>query len=422
MNYIYIIQIRELLDTNIYKIGKTKQENLKRFNQYPKGSKLISQYDCFDCDIVEKNIIHMFKSKYVQRTEYGVEYFEGYIIQMKDDIYALTKENILQNTQNTQTTPTNIDWVQDDILLGGQNQYIKFIEEDTGGVVKTPMILYLNKKKKCEKFTNTLIHTLSYMNTWETLLGQYYNINDKTFIDMINASKIKININIKLFDIFVKHSFIDSSIDYTDIITYTNDTYEKILIIFGNTIVNDRYVISDIQFDNKNKYIHDEECTSYGTLRKYQITCLTTIPNIRFVDDMTITLIKSRWENYFIVGTLFKNNEVVDIQNEKPYIILQKNVKFKGTTKDYHMRYNKIITQLKQITPKNIESSYFDSHVYTKYIEVDLHNYINEYFNNIYGEQQNYPNVGKFMDINCKSEVMNICFNDILYKKLTLEK
>jgi len=99
MNYIYIIQIREHLDTNIYKIGKTKQENLKRFNQYPTGSKLISQYDCFNCDIDKKNIIHMFKSKYVQRTEYGAGYFEGNIIQMKDDIYALIKENILQNTQ-----------------------------------------------------------------------------------------------------------------------------------------------------------------------------------------------------------------------------------------------------------------------------------------------------------------------------------
>ena len=61
MNYIYIIQIREFLETNIYKIGKTKQINCKRFNQYPKGSKLICQFDCIDCDIIEKKLYYCLK-------------------------------------------------------------------------------------------------------------------------------------------------------------------------------------------------------------------------------------------------------------------------------------------------------------------------------------------------------------------------
>ena len=96
MNYIYILRLREHIinNQNIYKIGKTKQETLKRFNQYPKGCQLFCQLDCVDCDNAEKNIINLFKNKYIQRQDIGTEYFEGNITQMKDDIYIM-KLNII---------------------------------------------------------------------------------------------------------------------------------------------------------------------------------------------------------------------------------------------------------------------------------------------------------------------------------------
>lgn len=36
-NYIYLLQEREFIKTNenVYKVGMTKKENHKRFNQYP---------------------------------------------------------------------------------------------------------------------------------------------------------------------------------------------------------------------------------------------------------------------------------------------------------------------------------------------------------------------------------------------------
>jgi prolyl oligopeptidase PreP (S9A serine peptidase family) len=78
-NYIYLLQTREFITTktSIYKIGKTSQENLKRFNSYPKGSKLILQIKVNNCDDSEKDIIKIFKSKYKQALLYGTEYFEG---------------------------------------------------------------------------------------------------------------------------------------------------------------------------------------------------------------------------------------------------------------------------------------------------------------------------------------------------------
>jgi len=77
--YVYLIQEREFIKTseNIFKIGKSKQENNKRINQYPKQSKLLLQIVCDNCDILEKELIISFKNKYNHRKDIGNEYFEG---------------------------------------------------------------------------------------------------------------------------------------------------------------------------------------------------------------------------------------------------------------------------------------------------------------------------------------------------------
>jgi len=91
LHYMYIIKDRTAIETgkNIYKIGKTKQENLKRFRGYPKGFKIILLLACSNCDVIEKHIIQLFKKKYVQIKEYGNEYFQGNINEMIQDITNL---------------------------------------------------------------------------------------------------------------------------------------------------------------------------------------------------------------------------------------------------------------------------------------------------------------------------------------------
>ena len=61
--YIYLLQEREFIKTNenIFKIGKTKQANNKRFSNYPNGSILLFQMICNNCDILEKQIIRTLK-------------------------------------------------------------------------------------------------------------------------------------------------------------------------------------------------------------------------------------------------------------------------------------------------------------------------------------------------------------------------
>lgn len=103
LNYIYLLQEREFVNLQqpIYKIGKTKQEHNKRFNNYPKGSLLIYQKLVHDCDSLERELIILFKKTFIQRTDIGTEYFEGdceLIIDYIDDlIIILILKTILKN-------------------------------------------------------------------------------------------------------------------------------------------------------------------------------------------------------------------------------------------------------------------------------------------------------------------------------------
>jgi hypothetical protein len=89
--YIYLLIEREFIKTNenIYKIGKTQQENFLRFTQYPKGSNLLLFLNCKNCDILEFEILKDFKKHFIQRKDIGKEYFEGDKEEMIKHIFNL---------------------------------------------------------------------------------------------------------------------------------------------------------------------------------------------------------------------------------------------------------------------------------------------------------------------------------------------
>ena len=94
MSYIYLILEREFIKTNenIYKIGRSNQNNDKRIKQYPNNSKLILQTICLDCHFSENKIISLFKTKYIHRNDIGHEYFEGDVFEMRKDINKIIDE------------------------------------------------------------------------------------------------------------------------------------------------------------------------------------------------------------------------------------------------------------------------------------------------------------------------------------------
>ena len=98
--YLLIPREQHRLNENIQKIGKTKQENLKRFNSYPKGSILLFQMKCYNCDHLERILINIFKQKYEQQLDLGTEYFKGDYHEMTTDIFNIIKNEELKELPN----------------------------------------------------------------------------------------------------------------------------------------------------------------------------------------------------------------------------------------------------------------------------------------------------------------------------------
>jgi len=164
-NYIYLLQEREFVNSNqsIYKIGKTKRENLTRFHQYPKNSLLLLQLQCLDnCDNIEKKLIESFKSKYKQRTDIGREYFEGnYQLMMIDicfDFFHSIVSNKEENNNEEQSKIYN-EFFDDCIIINCK---------------KT-----IDRNDLNEEFCNWLFKKHKLINKWQMI--DLYNEIDKKF-------------------------------------------------------------------------------------------------------------------------------------------------------------------------------------------------------------------------------------------------
>lgn len=139
-NYIYLVKEREFIKTNenIYKIGRSKQENTKRFLQYPKGSELILQEVCIDCIKTEKMIINEFKKHFIHRKDIGNEYFEGDYLKMRKIVwrYILDESNQLEN-DNCNESLENIQSPQNEI-------FEEIIDNLTENKLKKNIDIYVN--------------------------------------------------------------------------------------------------------------------------------------------------------------------------------------------------------------------------------------------------------------------------------------
>lgn len=97
--YLYVLQEREFIRTKepIYKVGFTKQDGFKRFNGYSKGS--ILHLYCRANDVInkEKKLLKILNNKFIKRSDFGNELFEGNIEEIKNTVYNICcdKTNIL---------------------------------------------------------------------------------------------------------------------------------------------------------------------------------------------------------------------------------------------------------------------------------------------------------------------------------------
>ena len=135
--YIYLLQEREFIKTKepIYKIGKTKQENLKRIKSYPNGSKLLFYNDCIDCDNIEKVILNKFKEHFIHKKiikyiEY--KYFNEEFPENRNIKYENNNCLIRENGKWKMKDLNNIidDLIDKNKLIIIYNNFIEYTDED----------------------------------------------------------------------------------------------------------------------------------------------------------------------------------------------------------------------------------------------------------------------------------------------------
>ena len=119
-HYIYLLIEREFIKTNknIYKIGKTKQENIKMdlcLFKFSNDTKLMFLSLCNECDVCEQNIIKIFKEQFLLRKDIGNEYFEGDYIKMIKIIYKICLNNLtkFKNIITDKQTDTEEELITD---------------------------------------------------------------------------------------------------------------------------------------------------------------------------------------------------------------------------------------------------------------------------------------------------------------------
>jgi hypothetical protein len=126
---IYLVKEREFIKTNenIIKVGYSYQDNLGRFKNYPKGSKLLFQIYVENGQECEKQILKAFKQLFINRKDIGSEYFEGNIKLMRNIILFYVDE--MENICNNSNTPIPIQ----NIKLDSDSSYFNKLHINTFG-------------------------------------------------------------------------------------------------------------------------------------------------------------------------------------------------------------------------------------------------------------------------------------------------
>jgi hypothetical protein len=105
---IYLLREREFIRLNeeIYKIGRSKHIKT-RMNSYPKGSVIELMIGCSNSIQCEKDLLAIFRNKYIEHKEYGAEYFEGNKLDMINTITTylntLINDNVSINKKLLET-------------------------------------------------------------------------------------------------------------------------------------------------------------------------------------------------------------------------------------------------------------------------------------------------------------------------------
>jgi len=161
-DYIYLIKEREFvrIGEDTYKIGRTQQNPpTDRLLQYPSGSEIILLTIVDDCFSLEKQVIKVFKQKFIHKKEYGNEYFNGDVKDMIKTIYSIIfKQEKLNLDLEMHHTIKTLKLTEDALDLTKEN--LKLTQEEliaTRELVELKNEEVLTIKKEYEKLNSSIL-------------------------------------------------------------------------------------------------------------------------------------------------------------------------------------------------------------------------------------------------------------------------
>jgi hypothetical protein len=339
--YIYILQVREFLKTNenIYKIGKTNQKFNKRFNNYPNGSVLLFQMICNNCDILEKDIIKMFKEKYIQQKDLGNEYFKGDYNIMIDDIYTIIKnerELCNENSNKQQMYNENIyeEFEKTHCKIIDKKIYVKKIYNDKNILLEN--LIFTESQLKIyykhlffgdEKNKKTI-------NNW------IYNNPTIMSYNTIEIYPNNIDVNDKVYNLWVPFKIEQMDKEYNEDLEKLNFFLNYIKILCNNDEKNYQYILNWLI--NMLKFPEDKPKTipifyfNYDIHKNNLILLLELILGENKI--IKTSDIKNIWKNNKIKDAFLIcfdklneiNNKIEDLINKDTFDINLKNIKLKS--------------------------------------------------------------------------------------------
>jgi hypothetical protein len=106
---IYLLYTREMITTNenIYKLGRSNYLD-NRVKQYPNGSKILLMINCINSISCEYNLIKLFKEKFIQKTYYGKEYFQGNCFLMIKEICDYINNQVKANVRKVKVVARTV--------------------------------------------------------------------------------------------------------------------------------------------------------------------------------------------------------------------------------------------------------------------------------------------------------------------------
>jgi hypothetical protein len=152
MGIVYLLQPPEFIDTNIYKIGHSRNNNIQRCYSY--GSNTVLHYTriCKDSLFIEKKLIENFKNNF--QLVKGREYFEGEIDNMIYNFHNIFKlynnlkfdEQIEINTNIEESDTLKYKYIFDSTLAQiKQKLSVKNEDDNNECSYKTNVINNMNK-------------------------------------------------------------------------------------------------------------------------------------------------------------------------------------------------------------------------------------------------------------------------------------